>query len=85
MTYYNIDATLCYEMQAPFLIDNSFDVALKNFSYTKTNIVQDFQVNLLRKIENVSSLACKNLTRTSWFRIGKDSGCRDFMVFEILH
>ena len=49
MTYYKIDATLCYIMHAPFLIDNSFDMALKNFSYTETNIVQDFQVDKLRK------------------------------------
>ena len=43
MTYLNIEANLCYQMHAPFLIDNSRDLALKNFNYTESNIVQDYQ------------------------------------------
>ena len=43
LTYLDIKETLCYKMHAPFLIDNSIDIALKNFSYTETNIVQDYQ------------------------------------------
>ena len=43
LTYLDIKETLCYKMHAPFLIDNSIDIALKNLSYTETNIVQDYQ------------------------------------------
>ena len=43
MTYLNIEATLCYKMHAPFLIDNSMNMALENFSYTETNLGEDYQ------------------------------------------
>ena len=36
-----MDATICYNMNAPFLIDNSIDMALENFNYTQINMAQD--------------------------------------------
>ena len=45
VTYFNIDATLCYKMHAPFLIDNSMNMNLKNFSYNETNFAEDYQDN----------------------------------------
>ena len=42
MVYLNIEGTLCYKMQAPFLIDNSVDMTLENFNYIETNKVKDY-------------------------------------------
>ena len=32
---------LCYKLHAPFLLNNSVEIVLQNFSYTETNIVED--------------------------------------------
>ena len=42
MVYFDIESTLCSKMHAQFLIDNSIDIALKNFNYVETNMVTDF-------------------------------------------
>ena len=38
LTLINFRTTLCYNMNAPFLIDNSIDMALENFNYTQINM-----------------------------------------------
>ena len=43
LTYFTTNATLCYKMNAPFLIDNSWEMASKNFSYIETHIVMDLR------------------------------------------
>ena len=36
----NIQTPICYKLNAEFLIDNSIEMALNNFSYAETNLVQ---------------------------------------------
>ena len=67
MTYFNIGGTICYKMHAPFLVDNSIEMILKNFSYTETNkaritkIKTDFQ----RHISQINLLFFEQL----WYKI----------------
>ena len=41
LTFINYQATLCYKMKAPFLMNNSVKMTLENFNYTQTNMAQD--------------------------------------------
>ena len=41
ITNIDIRIPLCYKLNAPFLLDNSFGMNLKNFDFFETNIVQD--------------------------------------------
>ena len=58
--FLNFETMLCYEMYAAFLIDNSIDMTLENFTYTETNMVQDFNIfvfkgiHLTTRVENES-------------------------------
>ena len=47
MVYFDIESTLCFKMHAQFLIDNSIDIALKNFNYVETNMATDFYDEIL--------------------------------------
>ena len=41
ITNIDIRIPICYKLNAPFLLDNSVEMNLKNFDFFETNIVQD--------------------------------------------
>ena len=41
ITNIDIGIPICYKLNAPFLLDNSVEMNLKNFDFFETNIVQD--------------------------------------------
>ena len=43
LTRLDLQTPICYNLHARFLIDNSIEMALKDFSYVETNLVQNFK------------------------------------------
>ena len=43
LAYFDFEATLCYKMNAPFLIDNSLNMSYENLNYSQANQVKDYQ------------------------------------------
>ena len=46
--FMNFGTTLCSQMYAPFLIDNSINMTSEKFNYTETNLDKDFKKLRLR-------------------------------------
>ena len=42
LTYFDFEATLCYRMNAQFLIDNSLNISYENLNYSQANQVKDY-------------------------------------------
>ena len=42
VTCFDFEASVCYRMNAKFLIDNSLNIPYENLNYSKANLVKDY-------------------------------------------